>query len=62
MPVFIQEVANFKSFIHGYQSSGAMHLIGLGEMHLLKFYMDDDDWLVMRYKKSAIDIQWLPFN
>ena len=51
MPEFIQEVADFKSFIHGYQSSGATRLIGLGEMHLFKFYVDDDGWPVMRYKK-----------
>ena len=51
MPEFIQEVADFKSFIFGYQSSGAACLIGLGEMHLFKFYMDDDGWPVMRYKK-----------
>ena len=49
MPEFIQEVADFKSFIHGCQSSGATHLIGLGEMHLFKFYVDDDGWPVMRY-------------
>ena len=30
MPEFIQEVADFKSFISGYQSSGATCLIGLG--------------------------------
>ena len=62
MPEFIQEVADFKSFIHGYQSSGAMRLIGLGEMHLFKFYVGDDGWPVMRYKKSAVDAQWQPFN
>ena len=62
MPGFIQEVADFKSFIHGYQSSDAAHLIGLGEMHLFKFYVDNDGWLVMRYKKLAIDAQWLPLN
>ena len=62
MPEFIQEVADFKSFIHGYQSSGATRLIGLGEMHLFKFYVDDDGWPVMRYKKSAIDAQWQPLN
>ena len=49
MAKFIQEVADFKSFIHGYQSSGAVCLIGLGEMHLFKFYVDDDGWPVMRY-------------
>ena len=51
MPKFIQEVADFKSFIYGYQNSGAARLIGLGEMHLFKFHVDDDGWLVMRYKK-----------
>ena len=54
MPEFIQEVADFKSFIHGYQSRGAARLIGLGEMHLFKFYVDNDGWPVMRYKKSAV--------
>ena len=62
MPEFIQEVVDFKSFIHGYQSSGATRLIGLGEMHLFKFYVDDDGWPVMRYKKSAVDAQWQPLN
>ena len=62
IPKFIQEVADFKSFIHGYQSSGATHLIGLGEMYLFKFYVDDDGWPVMRYKKSVIDAQCLPLN
>ena len=62
MPEFIQEVADFKSFIYGYQSSGAMRLIGLGEMHLFKFYVDDDGWPVMRYKKSVVDAQWQPLN
>ena len=47
---FIQEVANFKSFIYGYQSSGSTTLLGLGEMHLFKFYMDSDNWLVMRLR------------
>ena len=48
MPEFIQEVADFKSFIHGNQSSGAPHLIGLGEMHLFKSYVDDDGWQGIR--------------
>ena len=59
MPEFIQEVANFKSC---YQRSGAAHLIGLGEMHLFKFYVDNNGWPVMRYKKSAVDAQWQPLN
>ena len=54
IPELVQEVANFKKFLHGYQHDGANKLIGLGEMHLFKFYVeekgDDMDWPVMRYK------------
>ena len=50
----VQEVAGFKKFLQGYQHDGANKLIGLGEMHLFKFYVEekcnDMDWLVMRYK------------
>ena len=50
----MQEVADFKKFLHGYQHDGANKLIGLGEMHLFKFYVeekgDDMGWPVMRYK------------
>ena len=42
MPEFIQENAGFKSFICGYQSSGAARLIRLGEMYLFKFYVNND--------------------
>ena len=55
MSEFIQEVADFKSFIYGYQSSGAARLIGLGGMHLFKFYVDNDGWPVMMYKKSVVN-------
>ena len=54
MPELVQEVANFKKFLNGYQHDGANKLIGLGEMHLFKFYVeekgDDMGWLVMHYK------------
>ena len=54
IPELVQEVADFKKFLHGYQHDGANKLIGLGEMHLFKFYVeekgDDMGWPVMRYK------------
>jgi hypothetical protein len=31
-------------------------------MHLFKFYVDTIGVLVMKYKKSAVDAQWLPQN
>ena len=54
MPELVQEVADFKKFLNGYQHDGANKLIGLEEMHLFKFYVeekgDNMGWPVMRYK------------
>ena len=60
LPEFIQEVGDFKSFVKGYLCSGATRLIGLGEMHLFRFYVESDGNPVMKYKKSAVDSSWLP--
>ena len=50
----VQEVAIFKMFLHGYEHDVANKLIGLGEMHLFKFFVeengDDMGWPVMCYK------------
>ena len=60
LPEFIQEVGDFKSFVKGYLYSGATKLIGLEEMHLFRFYVESDGNPVMKYKKSAVDLSWLP--
>nr|PNR58557.1 hypothetical protein PHYPA_005552 [Physcomitrium patens] len=64
IPELVQEVADFKKFLVGYQHDGANRLIGLGDMHLFKFYVEeegeDKGWPVMRYKKRATDQSWLP--
>ena len=60
MPEFIQEVGDFKSFVKDYQCSGSGRLIGLEEMYLFRFYVDNDGILVMNFKRSAVDSQWLP--
>jgi hypothetical protein len=62
IPKFVQEVANFKSFIQGYLCDGPSRLIGLGDIHLFKFYIDEEGRLVMRYKESTTDKTWLPCN
>ena len=50
----IQEVVDFKKFLHGYQHDSANKLIGLREIHLFKFYVEekgnDIGWPVMHYK------------
>ena len=38
----VQEIANFKKFLQGYEHDGAIKLIGLGEMHLFKFYIEEN--------------------
>ena len=64
----VQEVVDFKKFLHGYQHDGANKLIGLGEMHLFKFYVEekgnDMSWLLMHYKVcsqkfSYVDLSFL---
>ena len=63
----VQEVANFKKFLQGYQHNGANKLIRLGEMHLFKFYVeekgDDMGWPVMHYKvhSQILRISICPF-
>ena len=67
IPKLVQEVADFKKFLHGYQHDGANKLIGLGEMHLFKFYVeekgDDMGWPIMRYKvrSQILRISICPF-
>ena len=54
IPELVQEVADFKKFLQGYQHNCANKLIGLGEMHLFKFYVeeegDNEGWPIMLYK------------
>ena len=54
IPELVQKVANFKKFLHGYKHDGANKLIGLREMHLFKFYVEENGndmgWPVIRYK------------
>ena len=62
MPEFVQEVADFKSFVQGSIRDGADRLVGLGDMHLFKFYVDEEGWPVMRFKELAIHLHWLSRN
>ena len=67
IPELVQEISDFKKFLHGYQHDGANKLIGLGEMHLFMFYVEekcnDMGWPVMRYKvrSQILRISIYPF-
>ena len=41
IPELVQEVLDFKKFLHGYKHNSANKLIGLREMHLFKFYVEE---------------------
>ena len=56
----IQEVANFKEYLHGFQHDGPNKIVGPANMHLFRVYVDDQGWPVMRYKKRLTDQLWLP--
>jgi hypothetical protein len=58
IPELVQEVADFKSYVRDFHHDGTNKLSGLGEMHLFKFYVEEDGedrgWPVMRYKVLPI--------
>ena len=56
----IQEVVDFKAFMKDYHHDEASALKCIIDMHLFRFYVDDQGWPVMEYKKSSIDADWLP--
>lgn len=60
---FIQEVADFKSYIHKYYHDGVNKIIGLGNRHLFKVYIQDDNnnygWPIMCYMKHVTNSSWL---
>ena len=60
VPQLIQEVADFKAFIKDYHHDGASVLKGIIDMDLFQFYVDDQGWPVMQYKKSSTNADWLP--
>jgi hypothetical protein len=58
IPELVQEVADFKSYVRDFHHDGTNKLSRLGEMHLFKFYVEEDGedrgWPVMRYKVLPI--------
>ena len=64
IPEFVQEVADFKSYVKDFHHDGVNKIVGLGDKHLFKFYVEEDGddrgWPVMRYKTRATDSSWLP--
>jgi len=62
IPHFIEEVLNFKRFMHGYLGSGGNSLEGHSLGQQFKFYVDANGWPLMEYKFFCTDKDWLPEN
>jgi hypothetical protein len=64
IPELVQKVADFKSYVQDFHHDGTNKLSGLGEMHLFKFYVEEDGedrgWPVMRYKVLPISSLLIP--
>jgi hypothetical protein len=64
IPELVQEVADFKSYVWDFHHDSTNKLSGLGEMHLFKFYVEEDGedrgWPVMRYKVLHISTLYYP--
>jgi hypothetical protein len=42
IPELVQAIADFKSYVRDFHHDGTNKLSGLGEMHLFKFYVEED--------------------
>jgi hypothetical protein len=61
---FVQEVADFKSYVRDFHHDSTNKLSRLGEMRLFKFYVEEDGegrgWPVMHYKVLPISSLFIP--
>ena len=62
IPHFIEEVPDFKRFVHGYLGTGGNFLEGHSFSQQFKFSMNSDGWPIMEYKDLCTDKDWLPEN
>jgi hypothetical protein len=60
IPHFIEEVPDFKTFVHGYLGTGGDVLGGHSKSQQFKFFMDSNGWPLMEYKNLCTDKNWLP--
>jgi hypothetical protein len=64
IPELVQEVADFKLYVQDFHHDGTNKLSGLGEMHLFKFFVEEDGedrgWPVIRYKVLPISSLLIP--
>ena len=60
IPHFIEEVPDFKEFVHGYLGTCGDFLEGHSTSQQFKFYVDSSGWPLMEHKNLCTYIKWQP--
>ena len=60
IPHLIEEVPDFKAFVHGYLGTSGDFLEGHSRSQQFKFFKDSNGWPLMEYKNLCTDDKWLP--
>ena len=60
IPHLIEEVLDFKEFVHRYLGTGGDFLEGHSTSQQFKFYVDSNGWPLMEHKNLCMDIKWQP--
>ena len=60
IPHLIEEVPNFKEFVHGYLGTGGDFLEGHSMSQQFKFYLDSSGWSLMEHKNLYTNVKWQP--
>ena len=60
IPHLIEEVPDFKAYVRPYIGMNKKKLVGHSNGRQYKFFVDDNGWPIMQYKRACTDTQWLP--
>ena len=60
IPHLIEEVLDFKEFVHRYLGTGGDFLEGHSTSQQFKFYLDSSGWPLMEHKNLCTDVKWQP--
>lgn len=60
VPIFVQEVPDFKSYLQPFILSGSDRLVGHKKPRLFRFYVRHDSMPCFQYKLKTMDMDWLP--
>ena len=59
IPHLIEEVHDFKAYVRPYIGMNKKQLVGHSNGRHYKFFVDDNGWPIMQYKRVCTDTRWL---